>query len=127
MRSFILFLFAVLLVGCAAPAFAGVDSSDRPSIAGKGVPAETGVNIVAAKSFVGIPVFFEADDTSAYAGPTQAAALDQGNEACAVYGLSCAVVYLFTPNGANDMSIVTNGCTDDAAIADDALAFAICF
>lgn len=129
MRSFLLFLLALFV---AAPAFAGVDGPDIPSVEGKGVVAEPGVDSDgtigsgAGTPFVGIPVFFEADDTAAYTGPT-GATLDTGDEVCAVFGLSCATVFTLNSAGASGDEITDAqvACTTDNA--DGVYGLAICY
>ena len=127
MRSFILSLFAVLVF--AAPAFAAPPSDNVPTIGGKGVVTEIGADGApgAGLSFVGTVVYFEADDTAAYTGPTAAAELDAGDEACAVYGLTCALVWTITTGASPAITVDADGCTSDTTVADNAESFAICY
>lgn len=123
MRNFLFALVAGLVL-VSGVALAGVDAADIPSVNGKGFPAETGVNIATGKSFVGVVVVFEADDTAAYPGPT-AATLDTGTEACAVYGMSCADVMTLDEAGASGDELAASACSTD--LADDTLALAYCY
>jgi hypothetical protein len=128
MRNFILSLLAVLVI--ASPAFAGVDAADIPSIDGKGIVAETGIagdTLFTGAGIPGIfiPVFFEADDTAAYTGPT-AATIDTGTEACAVFALTCAAVFSFDDDGASgDEFVAVAACSTDNN--DGVVALALCY
>lgn len=125
MRNFLFSLVAglVLVPGIA---LAGVDAADIPSVNGKGIAAETGEAGGAGESFVGVVIYLEADDTAAYGGPT-GATLDKGDEACAVYGMSCFAVWTITTGADADITVDADGCTSDTTIADNAESLVFCY
>lgn len=117
-------LAAVAVIGLATYAFAGVDTPEMPTIEGLGIFAETGVDITAGDGFVGLPIFWESDDSGPYTGPT-GAVIDTGAEACAVFGLSCAETYTFAVGGASGDEFTDVTCTTDQA--DGVISMSFCF
>ena len=122
MARFLITLSAILAF--AGSAWAGADTPEMPTIDGKGIIAETGVGTVADDGTVATVVFFESDDTGAYTGPT-AAVIDTGDEACAVYGMTCLDVYIMDPAGGTGDELTDSACDTDQT--DEVLALAFCY
>lgn len=123
MRNFLFALVAglVLVPGLA---FAGVDAADIPSVNGKGIIAEPGVAIQSGEAFVGTVIFWEADDSTTYDGPT-GAVLDTGTEACAVFAMSCADTYIVDPAGGSGDELTDSACATDQS--DNTLSLSFCY
>jgi hypothetical protein len=114
------------LLAFALPAFAGSDTEEMPTIGGVGVIAEHGTPVTASKGFVGTVVYLEADDDNVWVGPG-GAELDAGDEACAVYGMTCALVWTITTGASPAITVDADGCTNDASISDEAESLVICY
>ena len=120
MARFISLLTLIAALAFAAPVYAGVDTPEMPTINGLGLVAEVEEAGGTGESFVGNVIYFEADDTAAYGGPT-AATIDTGDEACAVYGMTCFDVWTVTKGA--DADLTDSACDTDVADNTENLAF----